>query len=1281
MTRSSKAARGNSSAHSLQFNEKLVAKDKSITPAELVRRLQTLHGELATLVQEQTDTESLSQVARQLVSPSLISHKDKGVRVLTACCLADILRLYAPTPPYDSNVLQDVFDLLVRQLGGIAQIDGPYYSQHKTLLENLATVRSLALMADLSNVDELVITTFNTLLGSIRRNHSKDVYEYMLDILHQLIDEVDTVPTEVADAVLEYCGADMAKEKPVAHRLAVDLCNISSCTDNLQRFVCQQFSESVQSALRNMPGKASDLQELEAEHQIVKQLHSVAPGLLKSVLPQMAEELTTDHLAIRLIATSTLGDMFSEAGSNLVRRDREAWMAWLNRRRDREVSVRIKMLSYLPQLLKTQGHVVSHEVNEVLRERLCDVDDRSRAEACRVLSQIDFGLLHQLVQFETLFQVGLRCRDRRPAVRLEAVRALFHIWDMVMDRILPPDGRDNMDWKGDSQTQTQSQTDTALSQLEQTQGGLQGRSNLDELDIDDLLGRFGWIPEATLSALAAAKDAGLKAEIEDAIITKVVHAQHIRVDDLRTRVERFLYFLACLEGDAPYDVDRAATSDYSAAAIIGHREGARTALAALFASQASTIAAVTNFVRLCRDHALPQPDDKLEALRKQLVTSMTTIGSTLPDGQRAQTHLDQYRANESTAMHGLLLKCMDWENNDLRTIRKAGKELIRAINSRLPDATASFTVLSRRLSPFIFCKEMIPVLLERMQDTERATVWDKRLRLASAHLLQAYLGIFSNLTAFDVKSRLLEYTTHANLDIARYAAKTLALAARQATDSQLGTQIETLADIVSTKSPTSVEVASALAALSEISACLPVLFEEHAPNLSATVVSHILTKQHTEQSEENSAQWVEFDDVDVECRAKVCAVRMIARRVVGISTQASSNEVCVEASKPVLRLLYGLLQQQQQAQQPSRDDLPETPLALLRLYRLLALKNVMPPALHISLSLTAQHTIYDVRKAFVEKLTTRLSTMQLPPMFISTVFLVAHDPEPEIKERTAACVQRLRQSYALQGAQAGHLVTNMVEISLARLLHLLSHHPDFALGMDQLQILQAFVDFYLDLVASKENIALLFHVCMKVKQKRDRLAIDEGLASQNLYVMSDLAMHAIRERAKRHQWPLQTYTGPAVSLPWHDVLESLSRSEGSENCKRTFLPDEYTNKPEKPAAKKRPSQIKPRRRTVTKAAPKPAATPKRHTPPRLAKVTLGGYKEDDSEDEAQDEEEDDAMGGGRSPSKPGLDSPPASKRSRFEFEEEEEEEDKDAKPASKSSGSGSSRPKRKAKRT
>jgi sister chromatid cohesion protein PDS5 len=88
----------------------------SILRTRLIRSalcLQALHKELADIEQEVIDVNSLSSVKKELVSTSILLHKDKGVKAYAACCIADLLRLYAPDAPFTSNELKVCLPVIV----------------------------------------------------------------------------------------------------------------------------------------------------------------------------------------------------------------------------------------------------------------------------------------------------------------------------------------------------------------------------------------------------------------------------------------------------------------------------------------------------------------------------------------------------------------------------------------------------------------------------------------------------------------------------------------------------------------------------------------------------------------------------------------------------------------------------------------------------------------------------------------------------------------------------------------------------------------------------------------------------------------------------------------------------------------------------------------------------------------------------------------------------------------------------------------------------------------
>lgn len=56
--------------------------------------------------QDLVDTTSLNTVSKELMQHNLLLNKDKGVKAYVACCLADMLKLYAPDAPYTAQELK-----------------------------------------------------------------------------------------------------------------------------------------------------------------------------------------------------------------------------------------------------------------------------------------------------------------------------------------------------------------------------------------------------------------------------------------------------------------------------------------------------------------------------------------------------------------------------------------------------------------------------------------------------------------------------------------------------------------------------------------------------------------------------------------------------------------------------------------------------------------------------------------------------------------------------------------------------------------------------------------------------------------------------------------------------------------------------------------------------------------------------------------------------------------------------------------------------------------------
>jgi sister-chromatid-cohesion protein PDS5 len=114
-------------------------------------------------------------------------------------------------------------------------------------------------------------------------------------------------------------------------------------------------------------------------------------------------------------------------------------------------------------------------------------------------------------------------------------------------------------------------------------------------------------------------------------------------------------------------------------------------------------------------------------------------------------------------------------------------------------------------------------------------------------------------------------------------------------------------------------------------------------------------------------------------------------------------------------------------------------------------------------------------------------------------------------------------------------------------VHLLAHHPDFSMETDDLQTFEVYLKFFLDALATSENIAFLYYAGAQLKMVRTRNS-DKSI---NLYVLSEMIQVLIREHCASNNWMLQTYPGK-VGLP-RDLFEKLPAEESSTVMKTIYL--------------------------------------------------------------------------------------------------------------------------------
>ncbi|KAF9110601.1 hypothetical protein BGX27_006126 [Mortierella sp. AM989] len=1111
----------------LQFRQKLTG-----STSDLLNKLKELHAELRSMEQESVDTTSFSSITKQLIDPSLVNHKDKGVRIYTACCIADMLRLYAPDAPYTNNNLKTIFGLFVSELRNISSTKNPYFNMYYYLLESLSVVKSIVLITDLKNAGDLMVDLFRNIFDDIRPQHAKNVQICMSELLQHIIEEVKQLPQEIVDIILAQFLHKQKFDNPAAYRLACDLGN--NCADKLQRYVFQYFSDII-SNIGNGELSAKELADLKTVHQLVVELNKATPALLLNVIPQLEEELKLSDVTIRTLATKSLGEMFAEKTSQLASQYESTWKTWLLRRNDKVPQVRIVWIESLTNLIKAHGSLAK-ELSDGLSEKLVDPDEKVRAMACKAIGEFDYETSLHHIQKSTLIQVGHRCRDKKKSVSKEAIHALSVLYDQAYPEI--------------------------------------------EIGTKASISQFAWMPSAVLHAVYV-NDNDIFAIVDSAVFSTLFPPH----GSAATRAQRLVTTFAALD------------------------DKGRTGFLSVLRRSVDARYYVTAFLQLLKSRESSDNKMNTEEFEKKLGSVIKILSDRLPDPTKSSLLLYKYVQIHDDKFLKSMSDCMN-SRLSLKEIKKAAKETLSRIENIAPPALEVFSIIIQRISLTLVNSEVLSELINIVGESEER-------RQDSGELLRSLSLIFPAI----FKDHLLEIITllrDPNSAGASDSLQTLAEFAKQFPKSvpadttaketiqafiESGTVIQAMhATVVLASIPnndemceditaaiakrldvTSSRMLKDLSVLSQIALYSPQAFESVSSTVVSFIIKSLLMTNTLDQETmyDQEVEWVEKDDLDQYSLSKIMGLKVLVNRAIVLAE--SDPVLAQDAVRPVFKLLWALINQDGEiVDEKNTNDVLKSHLRLnaarfvIKLTRNRPVYEKMVSVVEYRrLALVAQDPVCRVRQGFTGRIMKYLRSKELHIRYLAVLFLTAHEPEPKWRLQIRGFLTQQSRS---QGDAEGNLMLN--ELTLARLIHLMANHPDFATkdsleadvaqekhgahSVDDLNLAVKYLEFYLETMANSENVSLIYYIACLLKTVR---FANPSEPTQYLYELSDLAQYLIQERSRSHNWTLTSYPGQ-VKLP-RELFVPLAQSELTvQVATKSYLSPEWVHAREHKAERK-----------------------------------------------------------------------------------------------------------------
>ena len=1096
--------------------------------------------------------DSLTSVTKELCAKALLQHKDKGVRILTACCLAETLRLHAPTVPFDqnslkvitfflfgvrtffysTNCLQSVFQLFFQQLPNLCDAKHPFFALCYELLECLNTAKSVTLVAELS-VDDLVIDFFEDLFKSLRPEMSQSVIACLLDLLQQLIEDSQFLHRDVIEILLLQLSPSQKIKSPTAHHIACDLCQATA--DKLQRYVCQYFSDILVAAGKEMADDANP-EQFRAAHRLILEIYNAAPDILLNVIPQLEEELKVDSLPMRTLALTSLGEMFLLSGPNLVRIYPQVWKAWNDRRNDKAVSVRTEWVCYCAWIVKKHPQIYS-DIEAGLQQKLLDPDEKVRIESIKAFGTILSESPH-LANEQALKQLAMRCRDKKNAVRneaIEVVSALFNHFMTVVQRSESCDA-ENPDV-----------TLLSRSVFQWLAGDL-----IELLYIND--------PETTVM-------------VEKAVFTQIFPPEVADMD----RTKRTLLVLRSLT-----------EKQYKAFVSILNR-------------QARNIYEMELFITQCDAFNGGIMDANEESIQAGLSALVLHMASFLADPKKVQTHLHKFANINDRRAYQLMRSIMN-PHNEYKKISRDHKELIKRLEPHGAQFTETFQILTRRSSLALVGRTTIETLMQLLQNIRRGLEGAVELKDTAKKLMkdvsEQFPAVYKTLVAGFVQTiekESDETVSDALEALARYLKSFPAEAPTSAT-------IVSKLKRIATKSESADEMKNAMVVLAQgkrgdvckeivehhMKALLwdePLLFarigclkaaahyayeaayRDHMVSIINFVVKHVLLVNH-KAPDEDAADWVEYKDLDERTsKVKILSLKLAVKPLLTMGTTAGDGDkdtARLDLAKSVLKLLRTVLDNsgelvsgEFETDVTTRTHLRLTAgICLLKMARHSELRKLIAPLDLVRLSLLVQDPVFFVRNAFVTRLCGLIQSGQVPTEYVTMLMLIAHEPDTILKSQVRSfLIRRAKQLRSVDDVTKSPLVEN----TFGHFLHLISHHPDFSVTEEDLETTESYVQLFLDTVATSDNIGLLYCIASRLKMVRDKHVDQEEAEGRggatNLYIVSEMAQVLIHDRASSNSWTLQSWPG-RVPLSSR-LFEHLGSNEASTNLKKQYLDQDY----------------------------------------------------------------------------------------------------------------------------
>lgn len=1000
------------------------------------------------------------------------------------------------------------------------------------------------------------------------------------------------------------------KEVPPAYSMAAAICN--RAVDKMLRYVGHYFSDVVYEASGIAGSKSNghkahkddedgtvigpsedDIRELRKAHRLVRELWRAAPAVVANIIPQLEQELNADNPQIRQLATETIGDMISGIGAAgpplpppleplqypplkmidevssphlsvlmrpiaqqaFIQSHGTAFRSFMMRRNDKSAMIRAVWTTGIGFILSTRAGgtgLGSHDQADMVKylgEKLNDVDEKVRLAAIKAIESFDFQDIILVLgaaggvdtKNSLLCNLADRARDKRPPVRVEATILLAKLWAVGAGEI-------------------EAGEDAVTAALGDVPSRLFNAYYANDKELNVLLDRAVFehlvplgFPPVSSKAKTRQANSGTTLSI---------------LDQDRVRAERILLLVRSLDTNA------------------------KKALFAMHSRQPQFSKVMASWVSVCEQFNGSIIEDKAneKKIKENLTSSSKYLASFQPDADKASMDLVKFAKFHDRRNYQLIRYAISIES-DFKTAHRAIKELMKRLQDK-PQLLQTLLPLLYRSSCLIFNRSYLSTFMDHSRnDTDFGSTAHEILNEISSRnpdLFKTHAGalrkeleenapnekdeaepnpgVVESLKAYSSYSQkypgdiprdrkfmqaLVKHALYGPTKSAKLAVKIM-LANKD--DKSLANATALLQKVMVNWEYGASCFLNGMVIVAQLEALAPQVAMDEEKRILDMTITQILLDTKTMAKADDPEFVTDLDQADIEIQAKVLALKINVNRLLGIANLEEARE----KGDAVFKLLRPLLKHGELSKDATAKPTPKHHKAYLRLaaaqmYLKLCTNptydDIVRPVDFNLIAYTLQDPQPSVRRGFAERLQKYLTLGKLKHRFYTPIFLAAYEPQKELKTSIETWIRSRVRHFQ-------HKKLPVLESIMGRLISLLAHHPDFVPQQQELLDHARYLIFYVQLVATQDNIGMIYRYAERVKQTKD--AIDP-VKSEHIYIICDLAMAVVRKWQEKNNWIFQAFSGK-IGLPKGLYAGLSGHSAAQEVAEKQFIPDGIEDK-------------------------------------------------------------------------------------------------------------------------